>query len=158
MNNQQDELHKYALMLVAMVVALVVAGVVGLGIAKSQRQGPAPVMMAQATGATGPVFGEPVNVHFEPGSASLSPQATEVLGQVALLARSNAGSTVLISGFHDASGDMARNAEAAQARMLAVQHALEAEGVSSGSMQLSKPLPAHGAGHSRGERVEVILQ
>ncbi len=57
------------------------------------------------------------------------PTPSGVLAKVADAARANGGVSVLISGFHDASGDPEKNADLAKRRAQAVRHALEANGV-----------------------------
>ncbi len=63
---------------------------------------------------------------------------------------------VLISGFHDASGDAAHNAELARNRALAVRHALEANGVSPDRLVLDPPIAVAGGVEAR--RVDVRLR
>jgi outer membrane protein OmpA-like peptidoglycan-associated protein len=66
---------------------------------------------------------------------------------------------VLISGFHDASGDPAQNAELAKNRALAVRHALEANGVAPDRLVMSKPAVTTGGGDPKeARRVELRVQ
>ena len=65
----------------------------------------------------------------------------------------------MISGFHDATGDAAQNAELAKNRAMAVQAALVALGVNEGSIELKKPESTEGDGsNAEARRVEVALQ
>jgi len=82
-----------------------------------------------------------------------------VLVEVADAARMQADKVVLISGFHDASGDAATNAELAKKRALAVRHALEANGVAPDHLVMDKPLVTAGGADAReARRVEIRLR
>jgi outer membrane protein OmpA-like peptidoglycan-associated protein len=150
--------QKYALGAVAFVVVLVLTGVIGLA-ASRVLHAPRPGGPAAAAATAGTAAAPGVErIHFEVGQDSLPADATDVLNRVAEAARSNGG-TVLISGFHDASGDAAANAELAKRRAQRVQHALEANGVTAEHLQLSKPALATGDGDPQAaRRVELRLQ
>lgn len=164
MSDQNDESQGYALMVVAGVVALVVAGVLGLAISRGLQGTAAPAeTAAKATAATAVMArmaGEPEGrIYFEIGSDALPVGASDVLVGVADAARAQAGRVVLISGFHDASGDAATNAELAKKRALAVRHALEANGVAPDRLVLDKPaLTTGGADARAARRVELRLR
>ena len=82
-----------------------------------------------------------------------------MLSRVATAARANAGATVSVSGFHDASGNAASNEDLAKRRAQAVQHALEANGVSGSQIRLDKPvLTTGGADDREARRVELRVQ
>jgi len=153
MSDQDDEMQKYALGAVAGVVALVLAGVIGLAASR----------LLHAPRAAAPVAATPAapaaeRVYFEVGQSSLPVEASDVLARVAEAARASGG-TVLISGYHDASGDAAANAELAKRRAQAVQHALEANGVAPDRLQLAKPVMTTGDGDPQAaRRVEMRLQ
>jgi outer membrane protein OmpA-like peptidoglycan-associated protein len=112
-----------------------------------------------ATSATTPAESSAAErIYFEVGQDSLPADAIDVLNRVAEAARSSGG-TVLISGFHDASGDAAANADLAKRRAQRVQHALEANGVTADHLQLSKPAVTTGDGDPKAaRRVELRLQ
>ncbi len=66
---------------------------------------------------------------------------------------------VLLSGFHDPSGDAAHNAELARARAEAVRAALVAGGVPPEKVKLRKPESTQGSGApEEARRVEVRVQ
>ncbi len=66
---------------------------------------------------------------------------------------------VLLSGFHDPSGDAAHNAALAKARAEAVRDALVAGGVEPARVKLRKPETTVGSGSpEEGRRVEVRVQ
>ena len=154
MSDQDDDVQKVALVAVAFVVALVLAGVIGLAASRVLHAPKASGTAVEATADTSAAE----RIYFEVGQDSLPADATDVLNRVAEAARSNGG-TVLISGFHDASGDAAANAELAKRRAQRVQHALEANGVTADHLQLSKPAVTTGDGDPKAaRRVELRLQ
>jgi outer membrane protein OmpA-like peptidoglycan-associated protein len=112
---------------------------------------------AQAANQADPMQLE--KLYFSVGSAQLPSDASEVLGRISDKARNLSGVSVVISGFHDASGSAAKNAELAKQRALAVRHALEANGVSPDRLVMSKPEMTKGKGDAReARRVEVRLR
>ena len=162
MNDQNDDAQNYALMVLAGVVALVVAGVIALAISTSMgntRQAAAAVVAGPDATPNGGATEPDARVYFELGSDALPAEASVVLVKVADAARAQAGVLVLISGFHDASGDPARNAELAKNRALAVRHALEANGVAPERCVMDKPVEMVGGTDPReARRVEVRLR
>ena len=97
--------------------------------------------------------------YFASGSDALPEGAAQQLVELADAVRGQPGKAVLISGFHDASGDPAKNAELAKNRALAVRHALEANGVAPDQLVLAKPALTPGGGDPReARRVEVRLR
>ena len=167
MNDQNDDAQGYALMAVAGVVALVVAGVIALAVsttigtagkAPAAADALAPVAMpaGEASGGVAEVEGR---VYFELGSDALPASASAMLVEVADAARAQGDKVVLISGYHDASGDPVRNAELAKNRALAVRHALEANGVPPERLVMDKPVVLTGGPDDReARRVEVHLR
>ncbi len=153
MGDANDDAPSYALGAVAVVVAGVVAGVLMLAVARSGAPG-APTTAGTAASDAAAV----PRVYFEVDSDALPADAMDVLDRVAEAARSHPGAAVLISPFHDARGDPARNAELAQRRALAVRHALEANGVPAALLQLDRPRQTLGGGDPReARRVEIRL-
>lgn len=160
MSDSNDDVQNYALMAVAGVVALVIAGVIALAVstagpaqAPAARAAPAQASAAAADDAAGD------RVYFEVDSDSLPPEAAALLAHLAEAARANPNAAVLISGFHDASGNPEHNAELAKRRAMAVRHALEANGVQPTQLVLDKPRETTGGGDPReARRVEVHLR
>jgi outer membrane protein OmpA-like peptidoglycan-associated protein len=73
-------------------------------------------------------------------------------------ARQARGARWLVSGYHDASGDAAANAELAKQRAFAVRDLLVSAGVDVASIELSKPMVTMGGDDAReARRVEVRL-
>jgi K(+)-stimulated pyrophosphate-energized sodium pump len=69
------------------------------------------------------------------------------------------GKKAVVSGFTDASGDPAKNAELAKQRAFAVRDALKAAGIAEDKIELKKPEETTATGDaSLARRVEVTLQ
>jgi outer membrane protein OmpA-like peptidoglycan-associated protein len=164
MNEQNDEAQSYALMVLAGLVALVIAGVLTLAISSTQRAKPAsklvvPTSAAAAAMASADAAEPQARVYFETGSDALSNEAQAALASAADAARADGNKSLLISGFHDASGDAAQNAELAKKRAFAVRHALEANGVTPDRLVLDKPALTTGGSDAReARRVDVRLR
>ncbi len=164
MNEQNDEAQSYALMVLAGLVALVIAGVLALAIASTQRAKPparagVPTSAKAAAMASADAAEPEARVYFETGSDALSNEAQAELTRAADAARADGSKSLLISGFHDASGDAAQNAELAKKRAIAVRHALEANGVTPDRLVLDKPALTTGGTDAReARRVEVRLR
>jgi outer membrane protein OmpA-like peptidoglycan-associated protein len=183
MNEQNDDAQNFALMVLAAVVALVIAAVLALAISASggARGGAAAKAGAAAASAvagtaSGAATGESSTaadagaavpelgaadgrVYFDVGSDALTSDAQAELARVADAARAEAGKVVLISGFHDESGDAAKNAELAKNRALAVRRALEASGVAHERLVMDKPRVTLGGADAReARRVEMRLR
>jgi outer membrane protein OmpA-like peptidoglycan-associated protein len=156
MSDANDDTQNYALGAIAAVVALVIAGVLTLAISRS---GAPKAPAAAATAATAPAEAALPRVYFEVDSDALPADAMDVLNRVADAARANPGAAVLISGFHDASGNPEHNADLAKRRAQAVRHALEANGVPAPQLVLDKPQQTLGGGDPReARRVELKVQ
>ncbi len=164
MSDSNDDGQNIALAVIAGVVALVIAGVIALAASTSGKgNGVRAGAGAATTTAAAAVPGAEAllveRVYFEVGADALSVETQAVLVRVADAARAQDGTVVLISGFHDASGDAASNAELAKRRAQAVQHALEANGIALERLVLSKPeLVLGGVDAREARRVELRLR
>lgn len=97
-------------------------------------------------------------VYFALGSAELPADAAAALGQAKAALDAAPGKKLVLSGFHDASGDPAKNAELAKARAKAVREALKALGLDAASIGLRKPESTTGDGKpEEARRVEIRL-
>jgi outer membrane protein OmpA-like peptidoglycan-associated protein len=97
-----------------------------------------------------------VKFYFASGKSDLAPGAVEALADA--IAAGKAGKKLVISGFHDATGDPAKNAELAKQRALAVRDALKTAGVAESGIELKKPETATGSGNNaEARRVEVVV-
>ncbi|MDB5743657.1 MAG: OmpA/MotB domain protein [Polaromonas sp.] len=176
MNSQNDDSpQRVALFLVFGLVALVVASVLAFGV--NHRGAPATRLAANTSGtATAALASSPsiaaqaasdaasvkveqgvVKFYFASGKADLPAAANQALADV--VSGAQAGRKLVISGFHDATGNAAQNAELAKQRALAVRSALQASGVPEGQIELRKPeqvVMTSSAAEAR--RVEISLQ
>lgn len=97
-----------------------------------------------------------VKFYFASGKSDLAPGAVEALSDA--IAAGKAGKKLVISGFHDSTGDPAKNAELAKQRALAVRDALKTAGVAESGIELKKPETATGSGNNaEARRVEVVI-
>ena len=116
-----------------------------------------PVATAMA-GASAPVSAPMARLYFELGKAELPADALTQLAPLITAARDNSAARWVISGFHDASGDAAANAELAKQRAFAVRDLLVTAGVSTQSIELSKPaVTMGGTDPHEARRVDVTL-
>lgn len=129
------------------------------GAAASAPAAAAPEAAAQAAGsddASVVVENGVVKFYFASGKSDLAPGAVEALADA--IAAGKAGQKLVISGFHDSTGDPAKNAELAKQRALAVRDALKAAGVAESGIELKKPETATGSGNNaEARRVEVVI-
>lgn len=185
-SQSDDEQQGWVLGLVFGLIALVIAGALGLAISRvaappldlsppapSPAVAPVPApavavpadvpvsaaLAAQAVSDAASITVEygVVKFYFASGDAELAAGAADALVDVVKGARG--GKKVIISGFHDARGNAARNAELARQRALAVRQALIAAGVPDGQIRLDKPAETAGTGSdAEARRVEISLQ
>lgn len=98
-----------------------------------------------------------VKFYFASGKADLAPGASEALAD--LVRSAQAGRKLVISGFHDATGNAAQNAELAKRRAQAVQDALKTAGLTTEQIELKKPEQVEATGSdAEARRVEITLQ
>lgn len=98
-----------------------------------------------------------VKFYFASGKAELAQGAKEALGDI--VKGVAAGKTASISGFHDATGDVAQNEELAKQRAMAVRDTLISLGIGEDKLELRKPEATTATGsNAEARRVEVRLQ
>jgi outer membrane protein OmpA-like peptidoglycan-associated protein len=113
---------------------------------------PAPAAPSSATAAT-------ANVYFEVDQSALPAGSDTALSSVIDYLKSNPGSTAVISGFHDPTGDVAANEELAKNRAMAVRDALIAAGIEDTRIDMEKPVATTGTGTLEdARRVEVTVR
>lgn len=154
-----DDNQGIALGIVFGIVALVVVSVLGASVYKSRHHAAdkAPVAAAAADGASIKVENGVVKFYFASGKADVAAGAKEALADA--VAAVATGKTLVISGFHDASGDPAKNAELAKLRAFAVRDAITTQGVVPEKIELKKPEDATASGPAdEARRVEVSIQ
>lgn len=98
-----------------------------------------------------------VKFYFASGKADLARGAREALSDVVRSAKE--GRKLVISGFHDASGNAVSNAALAMQRAIVVRDALKAAGVAEVQIELKKPEQIETTGSdAEARRVEISLQ
>jgi K(+)-stimulated pyrophosphate-energized sodium pump len=120
---------------------------------------PAPVAAAPAAPAAAPavIVVDLVKLYFVTGKADLPADAAATLKPLADKAKA-AGSKVKISGYHDATGDLAANQELAKQRALVVRDQLKSAGIAEDKIELAKPELTQGSGdNAEARRVEVSI-
>lgn len=116
----------------------------------------APAAAPSADDASVVVDAGVVKFYFASGKSDLATGALDALKEA--IAAAQAGKKLVISGFHDSTGDPAKNAELAKLRALAVRDALTGAGVAETSLELKKPEQTAGDGsNAEARRVEVVI-
>jgi K(+)-stimulated pyrophosphate-energized sodium pump len=115
----------------------------------------APVSAPAAATAAAPAA-TTAKFYFDSGKAELPAASADSIAKLAAAGKS--GGKTLISGFHDASGDPAQNAELAKQRAIAVRDALKAAGVPEDRIELKKPEQVNAGDAAEARRVEVSVQ
>lgn len=134
--------------------AALAGGEAGAGAAGASAATPAPA--AAADDASIVVENGVVKFYFAVGKADMAPGAVEALTDAIDAAKG--GRKLVISGFHDATGNAATNAELARQRAVAVRNALVAAGVDAAQIELKKPEETTGSGNAaEARRVEVLI-
>ena len=138
------------------------AGVAAQAGAASADQGAATAgqgaaVQAGADEASVKVVDGVVRFYFASGKAELAGGAKEALADA--VAAAKAGKKLVLSGYHDSTGDPAKNAELAKQRAFAVRDALVAEGVAESSIDLKKPeiMPDSKGNDPEARRVDVKI-
>ncbi|MBI5719385.1 MAG: OmpA family protein [Burkholderiales bacterium] len=150
------------------VVALLLFGLLGGLAIKQMNERKAAVAAARAPAAAAstadalldvPLAGDLAGtLYFATGVATLGAETAEPLKALAAAVQAAAPRKVVLSGFHDATGDPAKNAELAKERAKAVREALKAAGVAPERIALRKPESTTGDGSNQeARRVEVRL-
>ncbi len=148
------------------IVALLLFGLLGGLALRAVSKARAPATVATAPAAAegealldAPLAGELISkLHFDIGQAALPASAEGALTSAVEALGANPGKTLVLSGFHDPSGDPAKNAELAKARAKAVREALVARGVDAARIALRKPEQVSADGPAEeARRVEIRL-
>jgi outer membrane protein OmpA-like peptidoglycan-associated protein len=172
-DNDQDIRVVAAVLIAAILLAVGLALGIGIHKARSGAAGAAAVAAPAAVTAepapAAPVAAAPasddasvvvengvVKFYFASGKSDLAPGAIDALGDA--IAAAKGGKRLVLSGFHDATGDAAFNAELAKQRAFAVRDALVGAGVAESSLELKKPEETMGTGNAaEARRVEVVI-
>lgn len=124
----------------------------------------APVAAAAASGAEAaeqlvdlsPTGAALATVYFGSGAAEVNAEADAALAKTVAELAGSTTKKVLLSGYHDTTGDPAHNAELAKQRAKSVRAALAAKGVPLAQVLLRKPeVTAGGGSDQEARRVEI---
>ena len=172
-SSDDDSQQRFALGFLFALIALVISAVVGTvvvkrvgGSAHSKPAVAATAGSAPAADAAAPAAADDaasvrvengvVKFYFATAKAELAAGANEALADVVKGVAE--GKKAVVSGFHDATGDAALNAELAKQRAFAVRDALQALGVAEDKVELKKPEETTASGsNAEARRVEVTL-
>jgi outer membrane protein OmpA-like peptidoglycan-associated protein len=164
---QSNSSRTVVIIAVAVLIVVAIAGIVLAG-----RKAPAEGTVATAPGvptapassastpqaAASPTDPLPKEVVFAPGSDKLPPGSNEGLARFAEAVRGGASSARLSARFLTGE-NKARDMELAKARTGAIRHALQANGLASGKMDVELiEMPAGGLTDAAANRVELLLR
>ena len=169
-SSDDDSQQRFALGFLFALIALVVATVVGVvvfkrGIAHAPTAPKAGVVQAVEAAAPGVavveeasvvVEGGVVKFYFAVGKADLATGAKQALADV--IKGVLQGKKAVVSGFHDATGDLAVNQVLAKQRAFAVRDLIKSLGVADEQIDLRKPDNIQAGTGAQARRVEVTLQ
>nr|WP_145548143.1 OmpA family protein [Variovorax boronicumulans] len=166
----KDDTQRVGLWITFGIVALVVISTVSAMVVRQLQSIEVPAAAAAAPAAAVVVVEEIVlietpmagdlaaTLYFGTGESALPADAAPLIGAVAQALAAAPSRKVVLSGFHDETGDAARNAELAKQRALSVRAALLAAGVDKSRIALRKPEVATGSGSDQeARRVELRL-
>jgi K(+)-stimulated pyrophosphate-energized sodium pump len=122
----------------------------------SAHGGAAPVVVVEGETFSVVAEGEKVVFLFPTGKSEVGPSADPLLA--AVISGVQAGKKAIVSGYVDATGNAAQNAEIAKARAEAVRDKLVALGVPADRVELQKPADIQAGAGPMARRVEVTLQ
>jgi len=172
-SSDDDSQQRFALGFLFALIALVISAVVGTVVVKrvSAPAATKPAAVASSAPAAPAAEAAPaavadeasvrvengvVKFYFATAKADLAGGASEALADVVKGVAE--GKKAVVSGFHDATGDAALNAELAKQRAFAVRDALKALGVAEDKIELKKPEETTASGsNAEARRVEVAL-
>jgi OmpA family len=170
MFDEEDREIGYALLLaigVAILVSIFSIGMAGgsaIGKFGGKPKAAAPTAalpVAAESSGSGNAAAAPLpvmKIYFELGKADVPADVRAELAPLLRAAREQRRAWV-ISGYHDDSGDAAANAELAKQRAFAVRDLVVAAGISTATIELTKPTATRGGADPReGRRVEVSLR
>jgi len=142
--------------IVALLIVPLLPGVTG-GTAATHSVAPAAAVAVATTDAASiKVENGVVKFYFASGSAVVADGAAAALADVAKGVA--AGKKAVVSGFHDSTGDAAKNADLARQRATNVAAALKLAGVADDKIELKKPAQMDGGAAAEARRVDVALE
>ena len=103
--------------------------------------------------------GTVAKIYFASGSAKLPARAAPALDRVLTTLKDSENTKATISGYHDLSGDPAKNAELSKERAQAVREVLVVGGIAEDRIELEKPqATGEGGNADEARRVEIRVQ
>ncbi len=100
-----------------------------------------------------------VKLYFDSGYHRLPADGAALLDETVTFLKNNPDKKAIISGYHDATGDLSSNQALAKKRAQSVYDALVAAGVSADKIEMRKPVSADGGGNlDEARRVEVSIE
>jgi K(+)-stimulated pyrophosphate-energized sodium pump len=109
--------------------------------------------------ATAPAAASSTVIYFESGNAEAPADTSEKLAAIVEAAKAKADAKVVVSGFHDTTGDAAKNEEISKERAKSVKALLLIGGVAEDAIVLEKPQVTTGSGdNAEARRVEVNVR
>lgn len=142
-------------LLVGALLALSIAAVTTITLLDPFSAPSVPTLTPEET----PPLGEPLaTIYFNPGASELANDSRGAIQKIWEATQLEPDSIVLISGFHDPSGDPARNAELARERALSAKAALLMAGVPEHRIVLRRPEEVPGADMQEARRVDLRVQ
>ncbi|SAL15162.1 cytochrome c oxidase [Caballeronia sordidicola] len=116
----------------------------------------APAASAPASDSAAQSAGLPASIYFETGKSALPADAAAAVQAAADYAKAHPDAKFNLSGFTDATGSAATNADLAKTRAQAVRDALKAAGIAEDRIILKKPETITGGADAReARRVEI---
>jgi len=166
-DDDRDDSRKVGLWVVFTSVAVLLLGVLGFAVMRTMKGPAAPVAQTAAASAVeaadvlvdyATTTAALATVYFESGSAALLPDADPALADTVKALAADPGKRVLLSGYHDSTGDPVMNAELAKQRAKAVRAALLVAGIPLNQVLMRKPESTTGTGTEReARRVEIRI-
>jgi outer membrane protein OmpA-like peptidoglycan-associated protein len=161
MLDEQDQGTRIGVGVALGVVLLLVVGLLGWLTMRGAARAPVPAAAAAAAESylDVPLAGELAGtLFFAVGLAELPADTPAAVDKVKQALAAAPARKAVLSGFHDASGDAATNAELAKNRAKAVRDALRTAGVDAARIALRKPESTLGDGsRQEARRVEIRL-
>ena len=100
-----------------------------------------------------------VNVYFATGKSDIRAKDRDAIASVLTYLKANPGVKAVISGYHDARGEKAKNEELAKNRAMSVRDVLMAAGIEESRSDLRKPQETTGTGdNAEARRVELTVE
>jgi outer membrane protein OmpA-like peptidoglycan-associated protein len=169
MIDENDDGARVGVWTVFGIITLLLFGLIGGLAIRQSHKSAAPAAAAEAASAPaaateealleGPAAGELTGtVFFASGAAALPAEAAAEVTKAKAALDAAPAKKLVLSGYHDASGDPAKNAELAKERAKAVRAALQAAGVDAARVALRKPESTQAGGDAQeARRVEMRL-